>query len=147
MTETLPPICEEIEIIAGRDHVWRVMTGEESVPTWLGCLGYKRALGHVFYMQQDETRAAAGDISGATHCEILAIEEPHHFRFSWFLPGFPPTFVSFRLQERGSDRTLVLFEHEGWEQFPRDHIKPIRDALSSGWKSFVLPGLKRASET
>jgi uncharacterized protein YndB with AHSA1/START domain len=147
MSEGLPPIREEIEIAKSRARVWRTMTDEESVPVWLGCMGYKRALGHVFYMQQDRAKAASGDITGATHCEILTLDEPHHFRFSWFLPGFAPTFVSFRLEESGSDRTLVLFEHEGWEQYPADEIKHLHDALSGGWKSFVLPGLKRASET
>jgi uncharacterized protein YndB with AHSA1/START domain len=143
MSEALPPIIEKVEIARDVDSVWRVLT--DRAPEWLGCMRYEKKLGHVFYMQQDQAKAAAGDIAGATHCEILALDAPHHFRFSWFFPGFPPTFCSFRLEARGS-ATLVLFEHEGWDKVPADQIKPIRDMLVGGWKSFVLPGLKRVAE-
>jgi uncharacterized protein YndB with AHSA1/START domain len=107
---------------------------------------YTCAIGHVFYMQQDRAKAAADDISGATHCEILALDAPHLFKFSWFFPDFPPTFVSFRLEVLGANSTRVHFEHEGWDKFPPEQIKPIRDMLDGGWKSFVLPNLKRAAE-
>jgi hypothetical protein len=75
----------------------------------------------------------------------LALEAPRLFKFSWFFPGFPPTFVSFRLETAG-DATRVHFEHEGWDKFPPEQIKPIRDMLDGGWRSFVLPNLKRAAE-
>jgi uncharacterized protein YndB with AHSA1/START domain len=145
MTERLAPIVDQVEIARPVEHVWRILTDEASVPNWLGCMRYKRELGHVFYMQQDRAKAAADDIAGATHCEILALEAPSLFKFSWFLPGFPPTFVSFRLEATGNT-TRVLFEHEGWDQFPAEQIKPIRDMLDGGWRSFVVPNLKRAAE-
>jgi uncharacterized protein YndB with AHSA1/START domain len=122
------------------------MTSDESAPLWLGCMRYTRELGHVFYMQQDQTKAKADDVSGATQCEILALEEPSLFRFSWFLPGFPATYVSFRLEAIAGGSTRVVFEHEGWEKFPADQIRPIRDKLADGWKNFVLPNLKNAVE-
>ncbi len=146
MGEVLGPIAEEVIIARDIEHVWEVMTGEESAPLWLGCMRYQRELGHVFFMQQDRAKAKVDDISGATQCEILALEEPSLFKFSWFLPGFPATYVSFRLEVIDAGSTRVVFMHEGWDKFPADQIKPIRDMLAGGWKSFVLPGLKKAAE-
>lgn len=147
MQEKLPPIRESLVIDASIEKVWRTMTSTESVPRWLGCLRYEARVGAVFFMQQDRAKAAADDIAGATHCEILALDAPTHFRFSWFVPDFPATFVTIRLQAHSSSRTQVLFEHDGWEQFPADAIRPIYEALSNGWKSGALPGLKNASES
>ncbi len=144
--ERLPPIRESIVIDAGVDRVWRTMTSEQTVSRWLGCLGYQARIGAIFYMQQDQAKAATGDVTGATHCEILALDESKHFRFSWFLPAYPATFISFRLETLSPASAKVLFEHEGWDQFPPDMIRAIYDALSNGWRSFVLPGLKRESE-
>lgn len=144
---TLAPIRESIVIDRPIDTVWRRMTDEASVPLWLGCLRYRKEIGALFYMQQDQAKARADDINGATHCEIMALDAPNLFKFSWFLPDFPKTFVSFRLEADGAQRTRVGFTHEGWDQFPADAVKMIYDALSSGWKSFVLPGLKRTAES
>jgi uncharacterized protein YndB with AHSA1/START domain len=146
MSERLGSILEEVQIARPLERVWSTMTSEASVPQWLGCMRYRKEVGAVFYMQQDHEKAARGDVTGATHCEILVIEAPTLFKFSWFAPGYPATFVSFRLEAIDADNTRVLFEHEGWEQFPADQIKPIRDMLLGGWKSFVLPNLKRVSE-
>lgn len=146
MTETLAPIVESVLIERPIETVWRILTSEQSVPRWLGCMRYKRELGHLFFMQQDQAKAARDDIAGATHCEILALDEPRLFKFSWFLPDFPPTYVSFALEPAGAGQTRVRFMHEGWEQFPADQIKPIHEMLSGGWKSFVLPNLKREAE-
>lgn len=144
--EKLPPIREAIVIEAGIDKVWRTMTSTQTVPLWLGCMRYEARIGATFFMQQDRAKAAAGDVTGATHCEILALEAPKHFRFSWFVPDSPATFISIHLETLSAARTQVLFEHEGWDQFPPDMIRAIYDALSNGWKSFVLPGLKREAE-
>lgn len=147
MSEGLGPIVVEIVIARDIERVWEVMTSDESVPLWLGCMRYTRELGHVFFMQQDQAKAKADDVSGATQCEILTLEEPSLFKFSWFLSGFPATYVSFRLEAIDGASTRVVFTHEGWDKFPADQIKPIRDMLDGGWRSFVLPGLKRAAES
>jgi len=146
MTEPLPSIREEIVIARDIDRTWEVMTSEAGAPSWLGCMRYKREIDAVFYMQPDQEKAARADVSGATQCEILALDAPRLFKFSWFLPGFPETHVSFRLEAIDAARTRVVFEHEGWDKFPADQIKPIRDMLEGGWRSFVLPGLKRSAE-
>ncbi len=147
MVELLGPITEIITIGRAQESVWRTLTEEASVANWLGCMRYKREVGAVFYMQQDRQKAAHDDISGATHCEILALDAPHLFKFSWFMPGFPPTFVSFRLEAIDEANTRVMFAHEGWDQFPAEQIKPIRDMLVGGWRSFVLPNLQRVAES
>jgi uncharacterized protein YndB with AHSA1/START domain len=146
MADGLAPILDCVEIARPIEAVWRVLTDEASVPNWLGCMRYKRAIGHVFYMQPDRAKAAGDDITGATHCEILALDAPRLFKFSWFFPDFPPTFVSFRLEGAGANSTRVHFEHDGWDKFPAEQIKPIRDMLDGGWKSSVLPNLKRAAQ-
>jgi uncharacterized protein YndB with AHSA1/START domain len=107
---------------------------------------YRREVGHIFFMQPDPAKAAADDVTGATQCEILALEAPRRFKFSWFLPGHPATYVTFVLEPVDEDATRVIFTHEGWAAFPADQIKPIHDMLSGGWKSFVLPALKRTAE-
>lgn len=144
--EKLLPIREAIVIDAGIERVWRTMTSAQTVPLWLGCLQYEERVGATFYMQQDRMRAASGDLTGATHCEILALEAPKHFRFSWFVPDFPATFISIRLEELSPTRTQVRLEHEGWDQFSPAMIRFIYEALSNGWKTFVLPSLKREAE-
>lgn len=143
-TAPLAPIAERIVIEADQAKVWRIMT--EETPRWLGCMRYEPRVGAVFFMQQDRARAAADDIAGATHCEILALEAPALFRFSWFVPATPATFVSLRLAALGPGLTEVTLMHEGWDQFPPDAVRAIYEALSGGWRSFVLPSLKAAGE-
>lgn len=145
MAEALAPIVERIEIARPVDVVWRVLTAQ--TPTWLGCMRYQAEVGHVFFMQQDQAKAARDDVSGATQCEVLALDAPRLFKFSWFVPEAPATFVSFALEPIDDAHTRVTFTHEGWERFPAEQIKPIRDMLAGGWKSFVLPNLKRAAES
>ena len=146
MSEVLQPIREVVSISRGVDAVWRTLTEDQSTPRWLGCMRYRREVGHIFFMQADQAKAAAGDVSGATQCEIVALEAPRLFKFSWFLPGYPATYVTFALEPVDEDATRVTFTHEGWDAFPADQIKSIHDMLSGGWKSFVLPALKRAAE-
>lgn len=135
-----------IRIAAPRDVVWEYLTGSEHVPRWLGCLRYEKSLGHIFYMQQDAGKRAAGDIDGATHCRIVTLDEPRTFEFTWFLPGTPETTVSLGLAEVGAE-TDVILTHTGWEQFDAAAIREIRDALANGWKSSVLPNLRTFVES
>ena len=145
MTETLEPIVEEVMIERPIEHVWRTLT--ERTPEWLGCMRYRKEIGATFYMQQDRSKAAVDDVGGAAHCKILALDAPHLFRFSWFMPGTPSTFVSLRLEAIGDHQTRVHFSHDGWQFFPPDEIRAIRAALAGGWKSFVMPSLKRMAES
>jgi uncharacterized protein YndB with AHSA1/START domain len=141
----LDDISQSIDIAAPVERVWRVLTSEGLVEEWLGCLGYRAVVGTVFYMQPDAARRAAGDATGATHCELLALEPPVLMTFSWFMPGTPKTTVNIALApERGGTR--VTLTHSGWDQFDPDQVRAIRDGLDGGWSSFVLPQLKRVVE-
>lgn len=142
----LQDIEQEIGIRAGRTRVWEVLTGEGLVEQWLGCIGYRAEIGRLFYMQPDPARRASGDIEGATHCELLALEPPERMRFSWFMPGTPATIVDIRLTQNADGSTTARLVHSGWDQFAPDDIRAIRDMLDGGWKSFVLPGLQRVAE-
>lgn len=135
-------IDTELEIAAPIERVWSLMTGEAFVPQWLGCMNYRAEIGHVFHMQQDPAKRAAGDISGATHCELLSLTPPEKMVFSWFYPGTPATEVALTLAPSGTGTTVRLV-HTGWDQFDPDQIATIRDALAGGWSSFVLPNLQR----
>lgn len=146
MSEPLKDITHHIDIEAPRTTVWPVMTDAASVPQWLGCLRYTGQPGSTFYMQPDRVKFAAGDIAGATHCDIEEMRAPEVFRFSWYMPGTPKTLVTVRLDAKGPDRTRATLTHSGWDQFPPEMVRAIRDMLDGGWKSHVLPNLKTAAE-
>lgn len=146
MTNDKLKIEHTVTIDAAPERVWTFLTEPEYVAQWLGCMRYAKAIGHVFYMQQDEAKRKADDIDGATHCEVLVLEKPNRFSFSWYLPGTPETEVHLLLSPVG-DSTEVTLVHTGWDKFDANVIKDIRDALEGGWKSFVLPNLKRVVES
>jgi uncharacterized protein YndB with AHSA1/START domain len=146
MSVKLADITHGIEIDAPRAVVWVVLTGTDTVPQWLGCLHYTGVPGSTFHMQPDRVKYVAGDASGATFCDIEEARPPELFRFSWYMPGTEKTMVTIRLQEVDANRTRVTLTHSGWDQFPAEMVKPIRDQLEGGWGSFVLPNLKRVAE-
>ena len=142
----LANIEHHIRIDAPRARVWAVLTEPALVEQWLGCIGYRAEIGTIFYMQPDPARRAAGSIEGATHCELETLEAPRRMVFSWFLPGTPRTHVAIELTENHDGSTTAMLVHSGWDQFEPDAIRQIRDMLDGGWRSFVLPGLKRVAE-
>lgn len=147
MTDAPLTVIEHaIDMNVSLERAWRTLTAPENVPRWLGCLNYERKIGHVFYMQPDAARRETGDIEGATHCEILELDEPELFRFSWYLPGTPKTHVSIRLTALDKKKTKATLTHDGWDQFNAHEIRHIWEMLENGWKSSVLPNLKRISE-
>lgn len=141
----LTDIAESIHVETGRERVWTVLTSEGLVEEWLGCLGFRPVVGTLFYMQPDPAKRAGGDVEGATHCELEALEAPDRMRFSWFMPGSPKTHVTIELSDLAGG-TLVSLRHSGWDRFDEDEIRSIHAMLAGGWKSFVLPGLKRVAE-
>jgi uncharacterized protein YndB with AHSA1/START domain len=147
MTGALSPIVGEIILDVSQTRAWTALTEPGHVVRWLGCLEYTGKIGGMFYMQQDAAKRAAGDISGATHCQILAMEEPEVFRFSWFIPGTPTTEVEIRLASMAPKQTKVTLTHSGWDKFNAADVRMFWEALQSGWKSWVLPGLKQAAES
>ena len=122
-TTALADIEHRITIEASADRVWHVLTDPARVAAWLGCLQYRAEVGHLFYMQPDPARRAAGDTDGATHCEILEITPPTRLAFSWFLPGTPRTIVTLTVEARGADLSEVTLVHTGWAQFDRGQCR------------------------
>ncbi|HEX4298346.1 MAG TPA: SRPBCC domain-containing protein [Devosia sp.] len=147
MSEPLLPIVAEISIAAPMDKVWQVATGEATVAGWLGAIDYKAAVGTTFFMQQDPARRAARDTEGATWCDVLLLEEPTKFAFSWYLPGTPKTMVQLDLSPDGPDRTFVRVIHDGWDDFEREAMEEFYEALARGWQDDVLPRLKKLAES
>jgi uncharacterized protein YndB with AHSA1/START domain len=146
MSVKLTDITHGIDIDAPRTTVWSVLTDAQAVPQWLGCLQYTGQLGSTFFMQPDRVKFAAGDTSGATFCDIEELRAPEVFRFSWYTPGTPKTTVTVRLAEAGPQRTRATLTHSGWDQFPPEMVSAIHGMLEGGWKSYVLPNLKRVAE-
>jgi uncharacterized protein YndB with AHSA1/START domain len=142
---SLPDIACAIDIDAPVERVWTVLTEQGLVEHWLGCIGFRPQVGATFYMQSDPAKRAASDVSGATHCEVEDVTPPDRLRFSWFLPGTPKTWVTIELAET-SGGTVARLTHSGWDQFDADQIKAVRHMLEGGWRSAVLPGLKRVAE-
>lgn len=142
----LSDIDGTIEIDASRERVWTALTDSGLVEEWLGCIGFNAEPGNLFYMQPDPGKRAAGDVEGATHCQVEEVDAPQRLRFSWFLPGTPKTHVTITVEQRARDRSLVRLLHEGWDQFDPEQMRGIRDMLAGGWISYVLPGLKSVAE-
>jgi uncharacterized protein YndB with AHSA1/START domain len=142
----LPDIVNAIDIDAPRATVWEVLTSPQEVPGWLGCLNYTGVTGSTFHMQPDRAKCAAGDITGATHCDLERLDAPEVLAFSWYMPGTPKTRVTIRLEEKGAARTRATLTHSGWDQFPPEMVRAIHQMLEGGWKSYVLPNLKAAAE-
>jgi len=141
----LTDISESIEIETDRARVWTALTAEGLVEQWLGCMGFRPVVGTLFYMQPDPAKRESGNVDGATHCELEELEAPKRVRFSWFMPGTPKTHVTIELADSATG-TLVQLRHSGWEQFNPDDVRAIHAMLAGGWKSNVLPGLKRVAE-
>lgn len=144
--EVLLPIIAEVQINAPIANVWEVMTGPAHVPGWLGCLNYTGQVGSTFHMQPDRAKAQAGDISGATHCDVVLLQQPHKLNFSWYMPGTPATLVELSLFSEGPDKSFVRLVHSGWDAFPASAVKGFHEQLTAGWRMGVLPNLKTAAE-
>lgn len=141
----IPEIEAVIEIEAPPARAWRALIEPDLVESWLGALGYFPKLGRVFYMQPDAKKRDAGDIEGATHCQIDVLEPQRRLRFSWYYPETPKTYVTLTLTPIPGG-THVALVHAGWEPFGPD-VRPIRDALADGWSGNALPQLKALVES
>lgn len=143
---TLDPIVATIDIDVPIAVVFDTMTSESAVPNWLGCLNYRREVGTTFHMQPDPQKRAVGDLTGATHCDVTAIDPPRRLAFTWYVPGTPKTTVTISLDAIAQNRTRATLIHEGWDQFPPEMVRPFHEQLKGGWSGGVLPSLKRVSE-
>jgi uncharacterized protein YndB with AHSA1/START domain len=137
----MEPIRHSILINAPIKTVWRVLTTPEQVAVWVGAIGFQPQVGAKFEFHAPPQ----GDWNGITYSEVLEIEPLRRLVFSWAVPGVPATQVEFTLRAAG-EQTEVTLVHSGWEQFPPEMIKPVRDGLDGGWGGHVMPQLKQAAE-
>ena len=134
-----------IEIAAPRAQVWRALTRPDLVTRWMGCLGFEPAAGHVFYLQPDRGRRAAGDTWNAIACRIEVLDQPRRLSFSWGFPDVPDTWVDIRLR-RIPGGTHVRLVHSGWDQFEARESEHMRGGLGRAWHTVALPALKAVAE-
>jgi uncharacterized protein YndB with AHSA1/START domain len=146
MGEPLLPITAEISVDAPIAKVWEVMTGVDTVPTWLGAMDYTGEVGSTFFMQEDPDKKAAHDTEGAIWCDIRLLQKPHKLDFSWYLPGTPETNVQISIFSEGPDKSFVRLIHDDWDAFEREAIEDFYDQIAAGWQNDVLPGLKKLGE-
>jgi len=95
---------------------------------------------------QDNAKRRRGDISGAIHCEVEALDRRRRFAFSWYFPDMPKTHVEIGLAPSDAG-TRVSLVHSGWNEYPPAQAQPVRDGLAQGWTGFVLPMLKKVAES
>lgn len=138
-------VTSVIEIAAPRRDVWRALSEPQLVSKWMGCLGFRPEAGHVFHLQPDRARRAAGDVTDAIACRIEVLDAPRRLSFSWGFPDVPDTFVEIRLREIVGG-THVRLVHSGWDQFDDRETEDVRGGLGQAWHSVALPALKAVVE-
>ena len=109
-----------------REKVWRAVTTQEALATWLMPNDFELRVGHEFTFR---TEPAPG-FDGIVHCRVLEIEPPSRLVFTW--KGGPiDTIVTFRLHEvRGGTRFRM--EQSGFEGFK---ARLVSKMLKSGGRS------------
>ncbi|WP_293482513.1 SRPBCC domain-containing protein [Phenylobacterium sp.] len=138
-------VTSMIEVAAPRERVWQALSDPDQVSRWMGCLGFRGEAGHVFYLQPDRARRAAGDVAGAIACRIEVLDRPRRLSFSWGFPDVPDTFVDIRLREIPGG-THVRLVHSGWDQFDDRETEDVRGGLGHAWHAVALPALKAVAE-
>ena len=134
-----------IEIAAPRPRVWQALSEPALVVQWMGCLRFRAEAGHVFYLQPDQARRAAGDVTDAIACRIEVLDRPRRLSFSWGFPEVPDTWVDIRLREIPGG-THVRLVHSGWDQFEDRETEEVRGGLGRAWHAVALPALKAVAE-
>jgi uncharacterized protein YndB with AHSA1/START domain len=134
-----------IEIAAPREQVWRALTQPGLVSQWMGCLRFRPAAGHVFYLQPDRAMRMADDVTGAIACRIEVLDAPRRLTFSWGVPDIPDTWVELRLR-RIPGGTHVRLTHSGWDQFDAWDSEDLRGGMGRAWHTVALPALKAVAE-
>lgn len=139
-------VTSMIEIAVPRERVWQALTDPAQVARWMGCLRFRAAPGHIFYLQPDRGRRAADDVTDAIACRIEVVDAPRRLSFSWGFPDVPDTFVDIRLRNIPGG-TYVRLVHSGWDQFDDRETEDVRGGLGHAWHSVALPRLRAVAET
>jgi uncharacterized protein YndB with AHSA1/START domain len=93
-----------------RDAVWHALTDRRALEQWWLEADFEPEVGYC-YALRDLPR---GPWNGSVRGEVLAVESRALLRYSWSTAGLArPTFVTWRLAERGEGTGLVL-THDGF---------------------------------
>lgn len=115
--------------------VWHALTDKKAVSEWLMPCDIEPIVGHKF---QFKTKSYPG-FNGIVDCEVLVIEHEKLLSYSFSGGSVKNTIVSFKLMPDGKDKTILHFEHCGFEGFFNNLL--IRRILLNGWKSKILTKL------
>ena len=114
------------------EEVWKALTDKEAMSEWLMPCDIEPIVGHNF---QFKTKPYPG-FNGIINCEVLEVIEHERFSFSWSGGSLNNTKVTFKLKRAGTTKTIVEFEHSGFEGLLNQLI--IRRILANGWKTKIL---------
>lgn len=90
----------------GEQRVWSALTSAEELPTWIGrVVGSPLAAGSEFGLWHEETVKSS-------HV-VRRWSPPTLLQLTWDFPDETPSLVTFRLEARGEENTLVTVEHHG----------------------------------
>lgn len=146
-----PTIRRDVEVSAPIERVWHAWTTNEGARAffsdWTNIELRPGGPYEVFF-------AAEGDVPagqrGCEGCRVLAFDPPHMLSFTW---NSPPKFgnlrphqthVTIRLEEKGADRTIVHFVHEGFGE--SETWLQIHQYFERAWGERVLPNLVKSFE-
>lgn len=135
-------IMKTIELAAPIERVWRAITDHEEFGTWFRVkldgpfrLG-ERSTGRITYPGSEHYRWEA---------EVVCMEPPHHFAFTWPHPadphaasyaGEPRTLVEFRLEPTAQGTRLTIIE-SGFEAIPADRRATAMRGNEGGWEEQI----------
>ena len=139
-------VTSMIEIAVPRERVWQALTDPAQVARWMGCLRFRAAPGHIFYLQPDRGRRAADDVTDAIACRIEVVDAPRRLSFSGGFPDVPDTFVDIRLRNIPGG-TYVRLVHSGWDQFDDRETEEVRGGMGQAWHTVALPALRAVAES
>lgn len=128
----------EFTLPVPRQIVWKFLTEAGHFSNWLG--------DHVSIEPKLNGRFREiwfdGDRKVITAGKITAWNPPEKLTMTWADDNWQvETAVTFVLKQAGEE-TLLIFEHSGWDQFPANQRKRLRDAHKQGWLHY----LKRLKE-
>ena len=128
MTNTNQAITVEYELPYPPAKVWRALTEPELLAAWLMDNNIRPEVGHRFNFKSKPI----GNWDGTVHCEVLAVDAPKLFCYSW-RGGDLDTVLTFTLTPTPSG-TLLILEHDGFE-LPANAFA--FDAMGKGWRGKV----------
>lgn len=125
-------IEREIDLANSPEVVWRALTTAEGLGTWFGTHARidlrPGGQAHVTWSEDDQATL-----------DILLVDPPHRFAFTWATHGLPPgdprrTHVEFTLEPIAAGTRLRVTE-SGFAQLPDGTAQRAYETNRQGWRS------------